>query len=273
MKCLVIILRQDSLLPHTMSLDLRILCNRPEAQQFIIFVNPSELSDGGQLFTNLYPIAWKVLKFAGTSRANKEIPLVFRQERTVGIAAIEKDKEVTAAWSESIGVQKKNNFLTKDDEGAYKLVLNSNNPDVKLTAKVVNMERTRINIFFGDKDGNPFMYQEATPGEAVNFNENTEIVIAAVRGYKESQVIESDITGSWMRFKVKDTQNQHENKLYVEYKYSGQYERYGGTTAPFEQFGPEIPIFPSTLGSKTMEALSNPRTMEVEIYSAVDAPI
>lgn len=248
-----------------MSLDLRIKCNRPEAQQFVIFVNPSTLTDGGELFSNLYPIAWKVLKFAGVGRENAEIRVPFYQERTVGIASIEKDNVVTAAWTEPVGVQVKNNFITKEDEGAYKVVLNSANPNIGMTAKVTNLEQTRMKIFFGDKEGNPFMYQEVTPMEAATFNENTEIAIVAVRGYKDNQVIESDIQGSWMRFKVRDTQGQHENKLYVEYMYGGNYERYGGTTAPFEQFGPHIPVFPQNLKSKGLVGSQGIKTMEVEI--------
>ncbi|KAG0011444.1 hypothetical protein BGZ82_003003, partial [Podila clonocystis] len=130
---------------------------------------------------------------------------------------------------------------------------------------VTNKEPIKMQIFFGDKDGNPFMYQEVETGEAANFNEDTEIAIVAVRGYQESQVLRSDIEGAWMKFKVKDTQDNNGNKMFVEYKFGGTYEAYGGSTAKFEQHGPEVPVFPPKLMSKTMAALSTPRAMEVEI--------
>jgi hypothetical protein len=64
-----------------MSLDLRVLCNRPEAQQFVIFVNSGRIADQGKLFTDLFPVAWKVLTFSSVNRGNTEIRVDFYQER------------------------------------------------------------------------------------------------------------------------------------------------------------------------------------------------
>ncbi|KAF9292481.1 hypothetical protein BGZ68_005164 [Mortierella alpina] len=244
-------------------LDLRIKCNLPEAQQFVVFVNPVQNIADGKLFTDLFPVAWKVARFSPVGRnGNGEVRLNFSVERTAGVSELYNDNEVVASWTSDVAAGK-NWFKTQENEGAYKLVLNDT-PSTDVSAKVSNTVNTSLNVFFGDKLGSPFMYQKVNPRETSEFQEKTRIVIVAVRGYKENEVIRSDITGPWLQFEVADTQGATRgNKFYIEYKNDYSYELYSGNNVPFQEFGSNVPVFqPAAKGSTTLDAV---RAMQVEV--------
>ncbi|KAG0326132.1 hypothetical protein BG000_001525 [Podila horticola] len=246
-----------------MALDLRVNCNTPDAQQFVVFVNPDGISTG-KLFTDLFPIAWKVLRFSPARNQNNEVRLSFSQERTVGLSSLLNGNEVVAGWTSAVGVKKNNWFKTEENEGAYKLVLNGS-PDTDVSAKVSNVESKTMSIFFGDKSGTPFMYQNVRASETSSFVEKTKIVIVAVRGYKETEVIKSDIMGSWLEFNVEDTQgSSRDNKFYVEYTKDGKYELYSGNGVPFNQYASNVPVFQGS-NAKDLATLGDVKAMEVEV--------
>ncbi|KAF9280883.1 hypothetical protein BGZ68_006955 [Mortierella alpina] len=94
---------------------------------------------------------------------------------------------IVASWTSDI-VPNVNWFKTEDHEGAYKLVPN-NVSHTSMSANISNVVNKKLSVFFGDKSGSPFMYQEVLPQETSEFQEKTKIVIVAVRGYKDSEVI------------------------------------------------------------------------------------
>ncbi|KAK5809399.1 hypothetical protein F5H01DRAFT_323657 [Linnemannia elongata] len=208
------------------------------------------MSTTGQLFTDLFPVAWKVFRFSPSWNGNTEAQADFTQERTVGISTFKNGNEVVAGWKSDVGKQGKNNwFKTQENEGAYKLVLNDF-PDAPVSAKVSNVAGTNLSIFFGDKSGAPFMYQNVRSGETPSFLETTKILIVAVRGYKETQVIRSDILGSWLEFNVADTQGPARgNKFYVKYTIEGKYELYSDNGVPFNQYPSNIPPLSTVKGN------------------------
>ncbi|KAF9307996.1 hypothetical protein BG003_011755 [Podila horticola] len=247
-----------------MGLDLRVNCNTPDAQQFVVFVNPDGMSSSGKLFTDLFPIAWKVLRFSPARNQNNEVRLSFSTERTVGLASLLNGNEVVAGWTSAVGDRKDNWFKTQENEGAYKLVLNDT-PNADVSARVSNVVGKKMSIFFGDKSGTPFMYQDVRSGETSSFVEKTKIVIVAVRGYKETEVIKSDIMGSWLEFNVEDTQGSaREDKFYIEYTKDGKYELYSNNGVPFQQYASNVPVFQ---GSKAKDSatLGDIKAMEVEV--------
>ena len=248
-----------------MSLDIRIKCNLPEAQQFVVLVNPKDNIADGVLFHDLYPTAWKVARFSpsgNTPNGNQVVPLNFSRKRTAGVASVTAGNEVIAGWTSPVGEGKNNWFKTQNNEGAVKLVLNDT-PDSKISAEVSNMEPKSVNIFFGDENGDPFMYQKVSAGNTVEFVEKTKIVIVAVKGYKENDVIKSDIKGSWLQFNVQDTMAR-ENKFYVEYDFNNQYTLYSGNGVPFEQFASNVPVFQGKVASAP-SAVDNIRGQPVEV--------
>ncbi|KAG0198266.1 hypothetical protein BGX28_008281 [Mortierella sp. GBA30] len=152
----------------------------------------------------------------------------------------------------------------EENEGAYKLVLNDT-PSTDKSAKVSNVVNKRLSIFFGDKLGSPFMFQNVNAGETSEFQEKTKIVIVAVRGYKENDVIKSDITGPWLQFQVADTEGASRgNKFYIEYKNDFSYELYSDNNVPFQAFGSNVPVFqpPTAKGSATLDGV---KAMQVEV--------
>lgn len=187
-------------------LDLRIKCNLPTAQQFVVFVDPQDNIAEGTLFTDLFPIAWKVARFSPDKggNQNEEVRLSFSAERTAGISELDEGNQVVASWTSDIVPNDVNWFETEDDEGAYKLVPSSVS-HASVSAKISNVVNKKLKVFFGDKSGSPFMYQEVSPQETSEFQEKTKIVIVAVRGYKDSEVISSEIAGTWLKFSVADT--------------------------------------------------------------------
>jgi len=239
-------------------LDLRIKCNLPDAQQFVVFVNPKQNIADGKLFTDLFPVAWKVARFSPVrDGGNGEVRLSFSVERTAGISELQNDNEVVASWTSDV-TEGKNWFKTQENEGAYKLVLNDT-PSTDKSAKVSNMVNKTLSIFFGDKDGSPFMFQNVNAQETTEFQEKTKIVIVAVRGYKENDVIRSDITGPWLQFQVADTQGASRgDKFYIEYKNDYTYELYSGNSVPFEEFGSNVPVFQGSKakGSATLDGIN-----------------
>ncbi|KAF9962605.1 hypothetical protein BGZ72_000025 [Mortierella alpina] len=248
-----------------MSLDIRIKCNLPEAQQFVILVNPKDNIASGKLFHDLYPTAWKVARFSPIDRTpngNQVVALNFSRKRTAGVATVTSGNEVIAGWTSPVGEGKNNWFKTQNNEGAIKLVLNDT-PDTKISAEVSNMEPKPVNIFFGDESGDPFMYQTVSAGNTVEFVEKTKIVIVAVKGYKENDVIKSDIKGSWLEFQVEDTLARG-NQFYVEYDFNNQYNLYSGNNVPFQQFASNIPVFQPSSLAKPASTVDNVRGLEVE---------
>ncbi|KAF9923931.1 hypothetical protein BGZ75_010239 [Mortierella antarctica] len=245
-------------------LDLRIRCNLPDAQQFVIFVNPKQNIDQGHLFTDLFPVAWKVARFSPVDRdGNGDVVLSFSVERSAGISTLVNNNEVVASWTSAV-TGTTNWFKTQDNEGAFKLVPNDT-PTTDKSAKVSNVLTTTKSIFFGDKDGAPFMFQNVNSRETVEFQEKTKIVIVAVRGYKENDVIKSDITGPWLEFQVANTQGATRgNKFYIEYKNDFTYALYSNNGVPFNQFDSNIPVFTGSK-AKGSATLDDVKAMQVEV--------
>ncbi|KAG0012027.1 hypothetical protein BGZ80_000252 [Entomortierella chlamydospora] len=151
-----------------MSFELKIVCNCREPQDFI-FANPQSIDPYGQLFSNMYPIAWRVARFAGVSSrstgGNGPITFTLTQGRTVGISERRTDNVVESSNHVEAGDKQNNSFVTVKSEGAYKLELNPADPNVDFTARVDNKQNQMLKP---DLEGNWMTFSVSSTREYEN---------------------------------------------------------------------------------------------------------
>ncbi|KAK3832011.1 MAG: hypothetical protein J3R72DRAFT_425277 [Linnemannia gamsii] len=214
------------------------------AQDFVILVNPKTIAPAGRLWTDLYPVAWKVAQFGSDGRG-EDFTRDFSVERTIGVFEYEKTNLVRVGTSMVVGDGHKNNKFQVVKEGNGQGVVLDASPNTDVSAEIYNTLEDRVQVFFGDKNKAPLIASYVSKEKTIAFSESTEIVIAAVNDYQERQQVKSEMRGTWMKFLVKDAES-HNNMISVEFDSEGKYVPVDGCKTPFEQFHSNISPFPAS---------------------------
>ncbi|KAK3832012.1 MAG: hypothetical protein J3R72DRAFT_425278 [Linnemannia gamsii] len=211
------------------------------AQDFVILVNPKNIALDGRLWTDLYPVAWKVAEFGSDGRG-EDFTREFSGERTIGVFEHEEKNLVRVGSAMAVGKDHKNNKFKVVKEGDGQGVVLDASPNTDVSAEIYNALEDRIQVFYGDKNKAPFIVSDVSKEKTIVFSEPTEIVIVAVSDYHGGWMLQSSIRGTWMKFLLNDAAS-HDHRMFVEYDSEGKYVLFDGCNTPFEQFHSNIPLF------------------------------
>ncbi|KAG0196785.1 hypothetical protein BGX28_009749 [Mortierella sp. GBA30] len=225
-----------------MAINIKIKYSIKEAQDFIVIVDPLTIVPNGKLWTDVFPVAWKVAEFGSTGR-NPDFDETFSVERTCGVNTISDGNLVKIGCNQPVGQNHKNNkFQVVKDGDTYSVVLNANDPDSDVSAEIYNTVNAELKVFYGDKNADPMITSDVLYKRDIAFKEVTEFVIAAVNDYQDHQLLKSEMRGPWMKFTSQDAET-FGNQMFVEFGADSTYTPYDGCQTPFQQFDADVPIF------------------------------
>lgn len=223
-----------------MPIKIQITYNVSKAQNFAIFVNPSTIAPGGELWTDLFPVAWQVAEF-GSTGSNSPFAADLSVKTTVGLNTIVDGNLQRIGNRLPVGEEENNKFIVKPDGDSYSLFLNKP-PTTKRTAEITNNAGRDVYVYYGDENYQPLITSEVGDKTTLAINVMNEIAIAAVNNYKVKGIIKSEVEGPWMKFKLADAQ-AHGHQMLIEYDADKNFKWTDGCTTPFTQHTSDENLF------------------------------
>lgn len=219
-----------------MSITIAIRYNGLVPKDFVIIANPKFIVEGKKLWTDLFPVAWKVAQFTGT--ANSDFVGKFVSARTIGTVRKNCGNRISVDSYMNV-IPSENNFKIFKNGDVQGIEVDINRKSSEHSVEVFNGHIESVKVFYGDKYRSPLVLATIDKENSLMIMEKMELAIADISGCEEYEMINFESRGPWMIFDTKQVESQ---RISVEFV-NGMFKSIDNSTTPFKQYPANVPLF------------------------------
>lgn len=181
------------------SVEIEIINKTDRNWKYAVFVNPSQIVLDRQIYSDLFPVAWKVFVIPN---GGNSVSRTFKFNNKAYLDEQNSRNVVNASFA--VPIEQGQNTEALETDGFFTLAKASGTKSHGKPIGIINSTSRFVNLGITDGDGTPIILLNTGPGEASQFQIDYEFLIVPVTNISCGQIVRGNVVGPKISFKSED---------------------------------------------------------------------